>query len=447
MSAFTQLFEFKIKVPKPVLDRVQHFVLGEWAFRLLPKIDEKIQHIMAYPQEVRACVESMEEVASQLRKLAQKPSKYEGGFVILPISDYSVGAKEADFEWDHASFHFQTCLWSVEPVEPAQRLEWTQPVEYRLNIQTTGTNFVLHTTTNTPEDLASEIDSHAANFKATAQHNINDGLIRKRTDLTTIRARLQQLRDQGDDRRRYRLDLPVNQVIVTQLKDFAGWDYTHLLPVDKKQWLPPQFAVQVQATINQGGEKASGLWVNDPAEQLPWIGYLVVSLEWHMDLETPTELQQHIEDLMDTCEHEVRHGLQFWLQKEAKLGDLFGMPPRHARTPEHDPSGAIKGTGDYSPEARLAHPFRDIEFYTNLSQYVNSLTRALGSLDPKLRRNAFRTMVGLSSGLNHGHPNYRTIRWQASPIGNLVKLKQDMPNKWKHYVNLLYQEMQRLNLL
>ena len=451
-AQFLNLFEFKIKIPQPVLQEVLSFVLGEYAHRVLLKLGQAETEVKEYPTVVGHSIDSLtkvrQDVMRRMAAMTRNPkAAVDVGFANLPLTRYETkGVDEISVDW--GSENFEAMSWRLIKRDD---MFYSDEPYFSLAFEVHGDDHVLDVEGDAKQ-VAARLAELLANYRAHAEHMIDKEMVDRRVGYSAIRQRMEAMRDQGRPRRDYYNDgrLPVNQVIVTSKRDFADWPYAHLMTkkltrLSTISWpiMCPQFAVYLVDKTSI--PNAAGHW--QASDQLPWIGHMEVVIGNFLEPRTVTELDYNIKSLTETCEHELRHGIQFWLQNENDLGDIFGMPPKALRTPAHTSQGYAKGDETLNAATKLDHPLRDIEFYTNLGEITGNMTKTLGRIAPPLRREAFKKIVGLMGSTQPGHKDYNSLYWAATRDPRLAQVRAKMPDKWQHYVRILYQEMQRLGLL
>lgn len=232
------------------------------------------------------------------------------------------------------------------------------------------------------------------------------------------------------------------------LIDLSGWR-SPFLTTPQLEALLDYFNVQhinCEVRINSGGSDA-GQWIYASRT-------VVINIDFSAP-ETLADFQNFVNSLpskenfiQTTAAHELIHFVQVLggLVKVYKGSSGFGgLPPKSVRS-KYGPykSPEEKKLKDLSPET--AHSLKDIEFYTNLSDAIDILSKILYILPEHLRWQALYMFVGAQNPDPNLYPPEVRKFIYTYPI--FEDFKQYQPNKWKLAVKRLTNYMQnKTNLL
>lgn len=163
---------------------------------------------------------------------------------------------------------------------------------------------------------------------------------------------------------------------------------------------------------------------------------------------------RYINQFIGTSRHEGRHLLQHYGNIQNKLkGDYYGGPKhglRHQYNPDirgQDPSGKAGPTAMKEPEdrwGRVLHPFRDVEFKTNLYNYKEDIEEFLNNNVSKNKwKEGFQDIIKYSTGtmgyemFRKKYPFSSTFPYTVAARHLKQLYKHDRP-KFNQFVKELY---------
>lgn len=163
---------------------------------------------------------------------------------------------------------------------------------------------------------------------------------------------------------------------------------------------------------------------------------------------TVEKLNQRIEQIHITVRHELQHVAQTYMKLILDLSENAGLPSSSIRSPDADPSGFPTKPGVSGPkDKRIPHHQRDVEFYTNLTDDIDTFERELRQIPKPYWGIAARIYVGLGSRQMIDELEYelkerykKTVR--ASQSGRFLAFKQENAAKWKKAVKEFWKAMQ-----
>lgn len=165
----------------------------------------------------------------------------------------------------------------------------------------------------------------------------------------------------------------------------------------------------------------------------------------------------HVNNFIETSQHEGRHLLQHYGNKRAGFDtDYYGGPKdilRYNRNPElrgTDPGGKVSPTAtNKDPNdkgGRVLHPFRDVEFKTNLYTYKQEIEKVLNqNASKKDWQQAFRNLL-LYTTKKIGYEQFRKLfpynfMWEYSVA---KKHLEQLYNKDRPKFNEMVRELYKL---
>lgn len=423
-SRFLNLFEFRLKVPPVLLERLEHAVIGEWAARVYPRLQSKRQDHMMLPDMVKSTEHGLAEVTREVEAFFdQEPEERPKGLV---------GSFMGPKDFDTGTADFTYLFWRLDRVDDdAWRLSYYDTVE--------ADDRAVHTIEEGEDYLMRDIEAFhkkvISGLHATLNSHHVDRLIDNTLALSKVRKWLPRHHDG-------KAKLPITGTLTINRATLKGWEYLDAFNPEKTS-----YAWQVDDHPMVNGSPAAGYYKVFPNSP-DILGAVVVGIGRYMDITFSDDVDRAVDSLRDTCEHELGHLLQYWLgDKVGASTGVIGLPPRRAQSPIADPHGTPHDPKHIADpkDGRVTHGARDIEFQTNMMGMVRHLTHVLGRYDPKLRREVFQNLVGLSPR-SRGNMKIRHSQL-GSPMSNMPVLAQDNPEKWKVAVKYLYREMQNRGLL
>jgi hypothetical protein len=150
--------------------------------------------------------------------------------------------------------------------------------------------------------------------------------------------------------------------------------------------------------------------------------------------------QETIAELRRTIRHETQHMGQDLIQDMKNLNEIAGLPSKKIRP----------GGKDYDPntgEWVRPHPERDVEFYTRMSDEVDTFARMVTKFPKELLPLIFQVWVGQKEKVPihivedfQYYPAYWELR-RLKPSPFFWALKNNQKPKWKKAVKLLFSEL------
>lgn len=170
-----------------------------------------------------------------------------------------------------------------------------------------------------------------------------------------------------------------------------------------------EFKTMAAIAKSNGWESGIGYWI---VNQNPLYNDIWVNCEYNAeDVESFNSARQMIHQ---TARHELQHLVQDQIRKLKNMNELGGLPSKKIRNPEYDlygnPTTINKG------KERQDHALRDIEFYTRLSDEVQSFKNRYQYRKDNDKYELAKKWTGL-------------IGSESSSF--FKQLRENAPNKWK----------------
>lgn len=103
------------------------------------------------------------------------------------------------------------------------------------------------------------------------------------------------------------------------------------------------------------------------------------------------KIEENIEELKKTVRHELQHMIQSYIQVMNKTNVSGGIPSKKIREKGVDPHG--RDLGAPTQDLKSHHALRDIEFFTNLQDCIDSFKQIKNRFPKSMLRGLFRVFI------------------------------------------------------
>lgn len=154
------------------------------------------------------------------------------------------------------------------------------------------------------------------------------------------------------------------------------------------------------------------------------------------DIFNLAEVKKNLIYLRDTVKHEISHAAQKIVQIIKNLKEPIGLPKDKLRNKKHDALG-YNYLNKNDEELRIKHHLQDIEFHTNLNDFISEFIRNIKHIPKELRYDYFKRCIETS--YNNEDKIIKYVKKYGLNYNLLFfRLKRDNFNKYKQAVKEFY---------